>query len=728
MKTKINNIISLFKKIGNKDTFSKEKLEELLDKLQEIFSKDNLEKIIKKIKSIKKEDILLWYYSYRDKLFFYLFSSILFIVLIAFIVLVKNTYVTYQKLQNNVNQIAIINDPKLINLIKNNNLRIITSIVDSLYIKEYLTYNQKEYNKLYKNVIKEIIVDIYSSDSAAKFMLDSFFDTTNIISKKEKLQKILQKIDLFSVNQLQEFNNVLTLRKYLSSFPNLNRAEVLKYIKDKQLVDNTAKVLSKLYIYELPAISKFVSIQAELYKQKYLSNVAPYKNFLSYILLPSVNIWINPFSQVINPDIFGSEYLKKAGYIDLNLIKYWTDFFTISYKGKLYQWLNNVIEWIKLQKLNILRNNLALVWLNIKFNLIDEKSFYWLISKLTITSDIKNIVLINEFTYYLWNQIKQYVQQQLPQDFEVNKKLWTRWIAYQLYKCTQKFNDNCRKLFNCKWNCKLPSQINSEFLKNNVNLDDINSLLLSYFSKLSNSNYTNSSFYKFIKNEYHKINDWDKLVGARLYDCIKENGYCSDIFDKNYSQIANTIKTFAKCDLNKDIDFVCKYKFINKFNTNYFIAYTMVDKLGKINYSLLERLKDVYNNLPSILQLDKFTFTKNEKNNALAMYNANVGLSIFYKYLTQDEYNKILSYIGQGSCKSVTNWSSFDLWKALSYIKNKYNILSKWNVDAAKLYDLKELQQIIDNLQKESKKAKLLDKLLANLQVYRIFKERGYCK
>jgi len=696
---------------------------------KDTFSRENIDNFLNKVRSIKKEDVLLWYYSHRNVFLFNLFLIAFFVLCGMLVVIIKNTYVTYKKLQANVSAVSLVTDKKIIDFIKTKRLRTVTSVCDSLYVKEYNRFNNKHYTDLCKKVLKEIIVNVYYSDSVAASVLDSKLWVTNILSKKEKIQKIFNLINSYSLKQLKDFDKDLAVRKYLSEFPSLNKSVVLEYIKDKKLVNDTAEVLSKLYIYELPAISKFLLNQANIYEKRYLSNIAPYENFLSYILFPSVNIWIDSFSQAVNPDIFGGEYLKRASYIDLNLIKYWSDFFTTSYKGKLYQWLNNIIESLKLKKIDVLtKENLAKIWLNIKFSLLDDKSFYGLISKLTITSNVKNIMLLNEFTYDLWNEVKKYMQTKLPSKFAPKEKLGTRWIAYQLYKCTQNFDNDCKKLFNCKWDCKLPSQIDAETLKNNVNITDVNSLLSSYFGSNFRAHYTNSSFYKFIKNEYYKINDWNKLVGARLYDCIKQDWYCGDIFDKNYSQIANTIKVFAKCDKSKPIDFVCKYKFINKFNTNYFIAYTMVDKLWKINYSLLERLKDVYNNLPSVLQMDKFTFVKNEGKNTLALYTADVGLSVFYKYLTQDEYNKVLSFIGQGSCKSVTNWSSFDLWKALSYVKNKYNILSKWDVDAAKLYDLKELQKIIDNLQKESNKAKLLDKLLANLQVYRIFKERGYCK
>jgi len=246
-----------------------------------------------------------------------------------------------------------------------------------------------------------------------------------------------------------------------------------------------------------------------------------------------------------------------------------------------------------------------------------------------------------------------------------------------------------------------------------------------------NSNIANSTFGQFVKKKYYKIDDIDTLIGARLYNCIKENGYCNDIFDEKHTQIENAIKKFAWCSKRDSLidSPECKYKFIDKFNTNYFIAYTFVDNLWKIDYSLLDRLKDVYNNLPTVLQLSKFNFIKNDlSKNVKSKYTSNVELSVYYKYISQDNFSKILSYIGKWSCKTVTNNKPFSLNIALKYVTSIHSTLSKSDTDSAQLYDLKELQNIITNLMEESKKADRLEKLLANLQVYRIFKERGYCK
>ena len=740
-------LTSLFKK----DNFSKEKILKLKWELLSQFSKEKLEKRIYKAKSLKKEDILLWYYEHRNSILLFIFWVFFIISSIIFVFLIKKTYSIYNKLKSNITTIELIADNKILEYVKTNNLRTVTSIVDSLYVKEYSDYNENKYTKLYKNFLKELLVNIYYWDSVTKAAVDSFLWTNSILWKREKIQKIFKIIDSYKIDQLKQFDTFLPIRKYISKIHSFNKKNVLKYIKDKKLVNDTANIIEKMHIYELPSITKFIDSQANLYKQKYLSNVAPYENFLSHILLSSVNIWINPFSEAINPNIFWSEYLKKANYIDLNLIKYWSDFFTLSYIGKLYQGLDNIINWFKLQKINIIPDkNLAKIGLNIKFSLTDEKSFYGLISKLTLTSDVKNIMLINEFTYDLWQNIKKKLLYSLKlKNNNLKYKKWLIYIFYIVNKCSNSYIDNnCNELFG--WSNELIKSILAKFnisyleksllsKQKSANKFGIRptreDLIESYMNKKDKELaeilwewYINSTFHRYIVNEYYKIDDLDKLIWARLYDCIKDNWYCWDIFDKDFSQIKDTIKDFAWCNKKEPIDFNCKYNFINKFNTNYFIAYTMVDKLWEIDYSLLERLKDVYNNLSSILQLDKFSFVKNEGKNTIALYTADVTLSIFYKYLTQDDYSKILSYIWKRFCEEVTNWNNFNLWKALSYVKNKYNILSKWNIDSAELYDLRQLQNIINDLQKENNNSILLDKLLANLQVYRIFKERWYCK
>jgi hypothetical protein len=107
--------------------------------------------------------------------------------------------------------------------------------------------------------------------------------------------------------------------------------------------------------------------------------------------------------------------------------------------------------------------------------------------------------------------------------------------------------------------------------------------------------------------------------------------------------------------MDKAIDLECQYKFLDKFNTNYFIAYTLVDKINMLsNYTLLDRLQDVYNNIPGLLRLGQFSFSKLDKDKTFVQsikYISNVKLTVFYKYLSEKDLNHILAYVGKYSCK-----------------------------------------------------------------------------
>ena len=704
-----------------------------LNKIKGYFSKGKIDKLWDKVKNLNKNDILLWYEYNKNKIYLVVFSIISIVLLIFIVKFSTLTYNEYKKLQSNIENISIVRHKNLTNLIQNNNLRILQWIVDSIYIQTYDKYDNTKYLDLYKKITKLTVSSVYKNkDLGSTSQLDKFFfkeEEKKQLFDNQKIKLAINKIDKLNLSELKELNNILIIRRYLSSLPKIKKSDLKNFFtKSKQkIVIDTFKYI---YVYEIPAIKKYLEANSTFYEKKYKENIAPYENFLSFIFYPNVNIWINYFSNTINPDIFWSKYLKLAKYIDLNLINYWNKFFTISYSWKLYQWFKNIIESINVNKMTVIKDkNLATIWLRIKFKLDNEKSFYWLISKLTITSNKKNIMLINAFTYYLWNNIKDYLKNNLQNINNLNIPIWTKWIIYQLNKCSDNFNKDCKKLFKCTKNCSFEN-IKISFTKKSNNIKNINSKIDSLNNKLLTKlwpSYKNSAFYNFIKENYYLINDINKLIWARLYNCIKENWYCWDLFDSNYSQIKNSIKELAWCDKNQDLDFYCKFKFINTFNTNYFIAYTLVSRLDLESYTLLDRLKDVYNNLPPVLQMQSFTFNKNESD-INHKYLADVWLTIYYKYLTQDDYNKILQFIWKERCSDLTNNQAFSIDKWLLYINNKYATIAKWSKDVDVLYRLKEIQEIFNNLKEKTKKSDLLNQLLANLEAYRILKEENYCK
>ena len=78
---------------------------------------------------------------------------------------------------------------------------------------------------------------------------------------------------------------------------NIDKINVNEYTKS-MLREKDIKSIDQLYDFYNQTIeekNKFDAYFNDLQK--------PYENFLKYIYLPSLNIWKDPFSNVINPDI-----------------------------------------------------------------------------------------------------------------------------------------------------------------------------------------------------------------------------------------------------------------------------------------------------------------------------------------------------------------------------------------------------------------------------------------
>lgn len=126
-----------------------------------------------------------------------------------------------------------------------------------------------------------------------------------------------------------------------------------------------------------------------------------YNYFLKQLYLPSLNIWKNDFTDELDLSIYWEKYLEKNSYIDTNLLSDWSWFFK-------YVWddsnLNN-IEDMKIEKIKEDWEYFHIP-VSVKFSASTRKSFLVLINKLSITSNKRNIALINEYVYHLWNTIK----------------------------------------------------------------------------------------------------------------------------------------------------------------------------------------------------------------------------------------------------------------------------------------------------------------------------------
>jgi len=655
----------------------------------------------------------------------------------------------YNQTQNNIKEIKKVNDDNIIKFIKENALINIYSIANTAYmidnkhtLKEYedvlwkltifLMYDNNTWN--YKNKIKDQILNNNG--------IDSILNIDN---------------QTWMLSHYKEFINSDYVNSYLSSLI-WTKIKLWNYKTkfNSSVIETLLQVMENLYVYELVFIENNLEKEKLKYQDIYNNYKYPYEKFLYYILLPSVNIWKNQFSWKINVDIFGSQYLSKASFIDLNLVKYWYDYFTSSYKWKFYQWEKNIIDNISIWEFSLSKeNNLTELPIKLDFWLNDNKSFYWLISKLTSTSDQKNIMTTVEFTYYLWKNVKDNISNFIENNeknlstnkvkYNTKASVWKKYISNLLYKCIYEKGNfkklNCWEIFGCNDSnlCSINDfssnniwSFKEEMLSYNI-WQKFYDILKSTLADNSKYDFSKSFVRKYFLNWYDNIDSIDTLIWMRLYDCLIEDNYCNDIFIKGddlYYWIKKTIIDFAWC-ANWKIDDICKYNFINKFETNYFIAYTMVDKLDILNnYTYLDRLKDIYKNMSWMLQIWEFEFKQQDNSfnkKDYIKYASTSSLWVYYNYISDKDVSDILNFIWKEKCSHVSNWATWDLDLAYNYIEWLKNNIYKDDVWALWVYNLNKILSIFEWLKKDYNNKTNLEKVLANLQAYRILQERWDC-
>lgn len=137
----------------------------------------------------------------------------------------------------------------------------------------------------------------------------------------------------------------------------------------------------------------------------------PYQHLMQYIYLPSLYIWKNPFTQQIDPGLVWSAFLAKNPFNDVRLIQQRSNFFKQLGDGiSSTQVLDVSIGKIKEDDMYYM------IPLEIQFTSPSKRSFLMLIDKLSQTSNPDNILLINKFMYYLWEEIRTSQQDILPAD------------------------------------------------------------------------------------------------------------------------------------------------------------------------------------------------------------------------------------------------------------------------------------------------------------------------
>lgn len=141
-------------------------------------------------------------------------------------------------------------------------------------------------------------------------------------------------------------------------------------------------------------------------KSKYDSYVkelsTSYEYLLQYIYLPRLNIWKDLYVDKIHTDMIWIKFLENNPYTDSALIDKWTSFFQDA-------WENN--ESNKVSDISVGDFVEDDKWffkipITLSFESNSKRSFLLLLDKLLTTSNQENVWLINEFMYYLIQNIK----------------------------------------------------------------------------------------------------------------------------------------------------------------------------------------------------------------------------------------------------------------------------------------------------------------------------------
>lgn len=195
------------------------------------------------------------------------------------------------------------------------------------------------------------------------------------------------------------YTNYKNLNNESSKLLNLQNYDI-NFLKSDQHTKAESKNLSTIKdILQLKtdANQELKNYQNYLWKLQH-----PYTYFLQYIYLPKLNIWKNLYTQEIDTNMIGINFLENNPYSDVVLVQKWSDFFKNVWENNEYNQIDDISIWDVIENPNWLFR----IPITVSFIANSKRSFLLLVDKLSMTSNKNNISLINEFFYNLWIEIK----------------------------------------------------------------------------------------------------------------------------------------------------------------------------------------------------------------------------------------------------------------------------------------------------------------------------------
>lgn len=144
-----------------------------------------------------------------------------------------------------------------------------------------------------------------------------------------------------------------------------------------------------------------------------------YSDFLRNLLLPSLNIWKNPYTQQVDLSILGKKYLEKNPYQDVALLTQWSSIIRDSGQNIGVNDVANMVIGDMVEE----ENGFFHIPISIDFKSDSKRAFLLLVDKLSQTSNMNNIGLFNDFTVNLFDQIRDEKREQiasLAQQYKVS--------------------------------------------------------------------------------------------------------------------------------------------------------------------------------------------------------------------------------------------------------------------------------------------------------------------
>lgn len=185
----------------------------------------------------------------------------------------------------------------------------------------------------------------------------------------------------------------------------------INFLKTNPLTRDAINSISNGTINDIINLSNEASDELTKYDQHIQKLQKPYTDFLQYAYLPSLNIRKNPYTQQINTQLIGLQFLETNPFNDIQLLQKRSDFF--KYVGENDEF--NEITDLKVGDIEEDASWLYSIPITVNFTSPSKRAFLLLVDKLSLTSNQSNIALLNEFFYYLWEQIKENKSDQIKE-------------------------------------------------------------------------------------------------------------------------------------------------------------------------------------------------------------------------------------------------------------------------------------------------------------------------